>query len=145
MTATPPIRLSDIAQRAETSVATVSLALAGNSRIGESTRQRIRELSQQMGYRPRRSFRSDTARESARRADNFRFGFLGVSVDSPVHATLLQALSLAAQESNIRIEILSIPASRGSNDMVDKACEFGRTLDGLIVMGDISVQQIQQI
>lgn len=44
------VRLRDIAQRARVSVATVSLALRGNTLISEATRTRIAALAGRMGY-----------------------------------------------------------------------------------------------
>lgn len=47
-----PVTLRDIAARAKTSVATVSKSLRGITTIPPSTRERIRKIADQMGYRP---------------------------------------------------------------------------------------------
>jgi len=47
-----PVRLQDIADRAEVSKATVSLALRNHASIPLSTRERIQQLAREMGYRP---------------------------------------------------------------------------------------------
>lgn len=52
MTVSKAIRLQDIAEKAGVSKATVSLALRNHSGIPPKTRARIKELAEQMGYRP---------------------------------------------------------------------------------------------
>lgn len=47
-----PITFKDIAQRAQVSQATVSVALGSNGRIAEETRQRVLKIAKEMGYRP---------------------------------------------------------------------------------------------
>ncbi|TVR45435.1 MAG: LacI family transcriptional regulator [Puniceicoccaceae bacterium] len=46
------IRLKDVAEAAQVSVATVSLALRGHRRIPAETREMIRKLARRLGYRP---------------------------------------------------------------------------------------------
>jgi len=46
------VRMRDVADAAGVSIAAVSLALSGNTRIPVETRERIVSLAQQMGYRP---------------------------------------------------------------------------------------------
>src|SRR4051812_11770134 len=46
-----PVRLCDIAAAAQVSIATVSLVLSGNPRIGAETQLRVRTIALQLGYR----------------------------------------------------------------------------------------------
>lgn len=50
----PGPTLADIARAAEVSTATVSHALNGTGRLGESTRRRVREVAGALGYGARR-------------------------------------------------------------------------------------------
>lgn len=50
--------IRDIAQRAQVSVSTVSLALRGDARVRPGTRERILQVAQQLNYRPMRAARS---------------------------------------------------------------------------------------
>ncbi|MEO0586742.1 MAG: LacI family DNA-binding transcriptional regulator [Planctomycetota bacterium] len=47
-----PITLKDIAERAQVSQATVSIAMGSAGRISDETRTRIRRIADEMGYRP---------------------------------------------------------------------------------------------
>src|SRR4051812_1554591 len=59
-----PVRLCDIAAAAQVSIATVSLVLSGNSRIGVETQQRVRKIASNLGYRVIRAERPSSARTS---------------------------------------------------------------------------------
>lgn len=50
--------IRDIAKRAEVSVSTASLAMNGDSRVKESTRQRILEIAHELNYHPSRAAKS---------------------------------------------------------------------------------------
>ena len=52
------VRLQDVAREAGVSTATVSHVLNGKGRIPESTRARIRDIAERMGYRPNAAARS---------------------------------------------------------------------------------------
>ncbi len=51
-TSTPIVTLRDIAREAELSVATVSYALRGNSKIAFATRQHVQQIALAMGFKP---------------------------------------------------------------------------------------------
>ena len=141
-----PVKLSDIAAAANTSIATVSLALSGNPRISDKTRSRILALSKTMGYRPRRGFRSDAARRAATAQDRLRFGFLAIGrLDDPINAVRLQAASDVTSERRVSLELLSVPVDTNERELVARAIDFGRRLDGLIVIGAITLSQLKQI
>ena len=61
-------KLSDIAKAAGVSVSTVSMALGDYPDVSAVTRLRVRELCQQMNYKPRRKGARRRAREAAARA-----------------------------------------------------------------------------
>ncbi len=47
-----PLTMADVARAAGVSLTTVSRALSGNGRLSERTRQRVRAIANEMGYRP---------------------------------------------------------------------------------------------
>lgn len=50
-----PIRLIDVALRADLDLSTISRALRGDPRVTSATRERVCDLANQMGYRPNRT------------------------------------------------------------------------------------------
>nr|HZO33892.1 LacI family DNA-binding transcriptional regulator [Gaiellaceae bacterium] len=60
-----PPTIRDVARVAKVSVSTVSRALDGNSRISESTRERVRATALGLGYRPNRIARSLRTRSAS--------------------------------------------------------------------------------
>ncbi len=54
----PRVTIKDIARTAGVSVTTVSDSLSGNGRLPEETRQRIRDIATELGYRPSAAARS---------------------------------------------------------------------------------------
>jgi DNA-binding LacI/PurR family transcriptional regulator len=47
-----PVTIADVARAAGVSLTTVSRAVSGNGRLSDKTRQRVRAVATQMGYRP---------------------------------------------------------------------------------------------
>jgi len=138
------VRLHDIATAANTSVATVSLALAGHPRISQQTRRHVRELSRRLGYQPRQTARA-ALQGTVNQRQQLRLGFFSCGeIESPVSATLLNAFSRRAAEQKLRLEVSSTNPDTDTG-IVEQGIQFGRALDGLIVMGKITPDQVRDI
>ena len=59
-----PVTIHDVAKRAQVSVSTVSNVLTGNRPVSESTRQRVLQIVEEMGFRPNRFARGLVSRSS---------------------------------------------------------------------------------
>ena len=59
-----PVTIHDVANRAQVSVSTVSNVLTGNRPVSESTRQRVLQIVEEMGFRPNRFARGLVSRSS---------------------------------------------------------------------------------
>jgi DNA-binding LacI/PurR family transcriptional regulator len=124
------IRLKEISERAGVSMATVSMSLAGHPDVNLQTRERVRSLSQELGYRPPRSARQ---RQAARRSKSDRFGLvlLGRLLDDD---PLLRAIGCAAARSGARIEFHASEEC-DSPAVIEQALDFASGTDGLILTG----------
>jgi DNA-binding LacI/PurR family transcriptional regulator len=69
-----PVRLVDVAREAGVSIATVSHALSGKGRLPETTRARVREVAERMGYEPN---------PAARQLRGGRSGLIAVAFSLP--------------------------------------------------------------
>src|SRR5688572_3850885 len=143
-----PIRMTDVADAAKTSIATVSLALAGDPRISPETRRRVQEVSRRLGYRRQRARPRSAGSPGgvATRADVRRLAFLAQGgLDHPMHAPLVQALSEQAAALGVHMEVASLPLNASPDQLVDRARQLGRSVDGLILMGPIRVDALRSI
>src|SRR5688572_7792115 len=95
------IRLTDIAEAANTSIATVSMALGGNPRISDATRKRVQQVCRELGYRPRRALPS-ILKGPAQIRQQLRLAFIADRMNHPINTALLQALTEAAATSGVR-------------------------------------------
>src|SRR5688572_23464673 len=92
------VGLKEIAKVAGVSISTVSMSLADHPDIRLETKQRIRELSREMGYRKARRTPRPGAANGAAANGTRRFGFLlmGSRIEDTAKLALLRALTLAA-------------------------------------------------
>lgn len=121
----PGPTLTDIARAAEVSTATVSHALNGTGRLGESTRRRVREVAAALGY-------------GSRRTPLTRTGTLGLAVTTyagapwnylevPYFSRLLTAAAATAHALGYALTVL--PAARGGETLWHTL-----TVDGMLLL-----------
>lgn len=58
---------------------------------------------------------------------------------------MLHSLTTSAAAKDVRIEIASADANVNPQSLADRAVQLGRSVDGLIIMGKISLEQLHQI
>jgi LacI family transcriptional regulator len=131
-----PVGLKQVAQKAGVSIATVSMSLADHPGVGEITKRRIRQLSQQMGYqRLRRPKGFKTARREAKKPRRLGFMLLGSRLEEGGQHGDLHDLTVCASRQGMRLEMLcvadvaEIVARRA--ELLDSAA----ALDGVILSG----------
>jgi DNA-binding LacI/PurR family transcriptional regulator len=125
------VGIREVAERAGVSITTVSHALNGKGRLNERTRVRVREIAEQLGYRPN---------AVARNLAGGRSGLIGLAIaqtldsqfaisDFAYYAQLLSAATTAAVDQGYALVLAS-----GT-----KETAWSRLwLDGLIVVDPIS-------
>ncbi|WP_395327444.1 LacI family DNA-binding transcriptional regulator [Novosphingobium sp. BL-8H] len=126
--------LADIARIAGVSAGTVSRALAGKSLVNAETRERIRAIARQHGFRPN---------QMASRLRSRRTGVVGVviplghekrqHISDPFFLTLLGHLADELTESGYDL-MLSRAIPDGTSDWLERMTGSGM-VDGVIVIG----------
>jgi DNA-binding LacI/PurR family transcriptional regulator len=122
-----PIRVGivDVARHAGVSIALVSLALNGKGRVSEKTRTRIRELADQLGYKPNKA--ATALRLGSSRTIGFVFAASGDDDWNAQWAVMtgqiLLAVVVAANRRGYSVVVL--PPNASADSIAD--------LDGLIV------------
>lgn len=107
----PGPTLADIARAAEVSTATVSHALNGTGRLGESTRRRVREVAGSLGYGARRGPHNRSLGVAVTTYAGFAWDFARIAYFS----RLLTAATSAAHAHGYALTTL--PADRGAEPL----------------------------
>ena len=92
----PPLRavptIHDVAKRAGVSTSTVSRSLTGGSRVSEETRERVRRIADELGFRPSRSA------QALRSSRTGTIGLLAPNLENPISYDHLRATIRKAHE-----------------------------------------------
>lgn len=119
--------IRDLAQRAGVSPSTVSRALAGNPLIHPETRERIRRLAEETGYRPNLVARSLTRKATC------TIGLVAPGVANPFFGELIERVS-----DRVRADGYSVLLATSGQDEAGQAeCLSAleeRQVDGIILM-----------
>ncbi|MEV0985651.1 LacI family DNA-binding transcriptional regulator [Streptomyces sp. NPDC049949] len=107
----PGPTIADIARAAEVSTATVSHALGGTGRVGESTRRRVREVAAALGYSARRGPRTRTLGLAVTTYAGSAWNYVEIAYFS----RLLTAATAAAHARGYALTLL--PADRGAEPL----------------------------
>ncbi len=118
--------LKDIAERTGVSVNTVSLALRGSPRVGQSTRERILESARALDYTPNHAAQSLVTRR------NMTVGLLLTDMTSPVLTQVAQKLEI---ELKAKGYVTLLAASNGDGEEEERALATfrSRQVDGVLV------------
>jgi LacI family transcriptional regulator, repressor for deo operon, udp, cdd, tsx, nupC, and nupG len=118
--------IKDIAKAAGVSHTTVSRALRDSPEIGESTKQRIRNLSERMGYRPSAAARSLVTHRT------HTIGVVITSLADPFHTDVVQGIERSAQEYRYSI-LLTMSHEDPARERAVAETLIEKRVDGLIV------------
>lgn len=147
---TKPVALKDIAERANISIAAVSMALSGHPRISDSTRDRVISISKKMGYkkpRPTSKYRHSPHAPRATRSLPKRFGFyyLGMRLDDESIVSNLHDLVEEAARLDVRMEVQATIDTHDAQIITEKVLSFSRECDGLLISGLIPSELTQEL
>ena len=84
------VRISDVAEKAGVSTATVSYALSNSGRVSRETRERVLKIAKEMGF-----IRDDVAAQ-LRTGRSSRIGVILNTVVNPFFSELVASLEIAA-------------------------------------------------
>ena len=146
----PKIRLKDIAAQSGVSIATVSMVLSNRGQIGQETKQRIRKICQDMGYRPP-ARQNQPADSPAASAISRRFGLIYIAERRVIDKhdqrrwDAIQNLSNEALKLNLRLEVLCI-SDEDADDFCEKHLEqFLSELDAVLLSGFVRMNLLRRI
>lgn len=119
--------LKDIAQMTHLSVSTVSRALANNSSIPESTRQRVSDAAVHLNYRPNAQARA------LRKSRTDTIGVIIPNIENPYFSALAASIQKAAREAGVSTILTN---SEENPDILGRTLDVmdDQRLDGIIVV-----------
>jgi DNA-binding LacI/PurR family transcriptional regulator len=133
-----PVTIKDIAKQAGVAHTTVSRALRGSSLVSAETRQRIKILATEMGYRPSAAARSLKTNRSQ------VLGAIVSSLDDPFFSEILQGIEEIAQGSGYSLFIAASQRDSRRERVIAQVMSEHR-VDGVIICSTtFSPEQSQQ-
>jgi LacI family transcriptional regulator len=122
------VRLRDVASAAGVSDATVSLALAGNSRISAATRDRVISVANRLGYRP------NSAARALRTESTRNLGLIVSDVANPFFGELAGAIERQAAHEGYSVVLCNSDedADRQDNYLLNMLA--GSQVDGVLLV-----------
>ena len=120
------VKIEDVAKRAGVSIATVSLALNGNEKVNEKTRDKVVAIAREMGYRPNPAAKSLAMRKSR------QIGLVVPDIENIYYAKLAQH---TLNELHASDYALTISTSMNSRQMERRIIYdmIGNQVEGLLI------------
>ncbi|MEA3334834.1 MAG: LacI family DNA-binding transcriptional regulator [Chloroflexota bacterium] len=121
-----PVTIKDIAEAANVSHTTVSRALKGRGRISQATAERIRELAQEMGYRPSAVAQSLVTQRTR------TIGVVVTTIADPFVVNIVNGIENAAHEAGYSV-FLSSSHKKPERELAVVETFYERRVDAVIV------------
>jgi DNA-binding LacI/PurR family transcriptional regulator len=124
-----PVTIYEVAERAGVSIATVSHVLNRPDRVGASTRQRVLDVVDELGFTPK-----PTAVSLARRGVG-RIGVVAPFTSYPSYATRLTGVLETCSARNVDVVVFDVPSVAAAMSPLLRTLPVTGRLDGLLIMG----------
>ncbi|MFC2029598.1 LacI family DNA-binding transcriptional regulator [Chloroflexota bacterium] len=129
---TRAVKLRDLATELGLSITTVSRALAGYSDVAETTRQRVLQTAQEMGYVP------DVTARRLQKGRTDTLGFIiptsGPRFSDPFFSELLAGIGNEAGRHSFDLLVSTHPPDSPEEDLAYRRMVESRLVDGLLVV-----------
>jgi DNA-binding LacI/PurR family transcriptional regulator len=124
-----PVTIYEVAERAGVSIATVSHVLNRPDRVGASTRQRVLDVVDEMGFTPK-----PTAVSLARRGVG-RIGVVAPFTSYASYATRLTGVLETCSARSVDVVVFDVPSVAAALSPLLRSLPVTGRLDGLLIMG----------
>ncbi len=127
----------DIARAAGVSQSTVSRALAGNSRISDETKKKIRRTAERLGYTP-----NEFARGLQTKRSNM-VGLIMADIFNPFYPTVLDMCTQRLHAMGKQLILLSVPKGFTVDDILPSMLKY--QIAGLIVTSAVLSSKMREV
>ncbi len=127
------VTLKDVANYLGVSTTTVYKALKGHPDISRSTRDKVIDAINKLGY-----IKNDAA-SSLRSSKTFTIGFIVYGISNPFYEPVIRGMTHAAEDKGY--DLLTFPTSENTREKLEKALEtmMKKRVDGLIIAADVTL------
>jgi DNA-binding LacI/PurR family transcriptional regulator len=130
--------LKDIAQKANVSVSTVSMALSDSNEISNITKKKVWQISQQLGYQNNVSIISKPL--------NIGFCLFGKKLDEDIQVTQQLSHMLAnSRNMNINFGFTAIENINDKDSLIKQLLDYSRNLDGIVVSNLVDIDVVLEL
>lgn len=134
--------IRDVAEKAGTSLSTVSLVINNKENVSEETRRRVNEIISELGYHPQRSARGLASRSSG------NIGFIltddHFSVAEPFYTRIFLGAEFEARKHNYYILLTTVSQTIKATKELPRFF-LEHNVDGVIIAGKISASWIDYV
>lgn len=127
----------DVAREAGVSQSTVSRALAGDGRISEETKKKIRKTAERLGYTP-----NGIARSLQTKKTNM-VGLIMADILNPFYPAVLEIYTQKLNAMGKQLLLLSVPKGFEVDDVLPSMLQY--EIDGLIVTSAVLSSRMRDI
>jgi DNA-binding LacI/PurR family transcriptional regulator len=139
------VTIKDVAKAANVSASTVSRVISDSSRISESTKQRVREIMEELGYYPNEIARSLTSKVTSTIGILVPYSLDDV-FENPFFPELLRGIGHIAQEYGYHL-LMSTGNKEDNEDEYIKKFVSEKRVDGIVLLTskkkDITIETLQ--
>jgi LacI family transcriptional regulator len=132
------VTIYDIARRLGVSTTTVSRALNGKPGIGQETRQAVKEMAREMGFRP------NTLAASLRKKQTYTIGVIVPWINRPFISTLISGIEETANEAGYNV-LIAQSGDSYQKEVGNAYSLYANRVDGLIVSLAMETRQYDHL
>jgi len=138
------VGMKAIAEAANVSIATVSMALSDHPEISEDTKRRVGRICDQLGYRKRPLPASREGRGLAAVCQRLGFLQIGNDLRDPAVSTILQELNSTCAAQHVALQLSSVESGL-PDAAIAQAQSLIKDVDALVLCGLVDIQLLRSL
>ena len=127
-----PVKLKDLADALQLSVSTVARALAGSTRIGHATSERVRDEAKRQGYV------ADLAARAMRQGISSLVGFVAPDLQNEFYATAARAVSMHCQQRGLQL-VLAVANDDPASELHHVRNLYSSRVTGIVLIPGVDM------
>jgi len=127
-----PVKLKDLADELDLAVSTVARALAGSTRIGKATTERVHAEAKRRGYV------ADESARAMRRGTASLVGFVAPDLQNEFYATAARAVSMHCQQRGLQL-VLAVTNDDPASELHHVRSLYSSRVTGIVLIPGVGM------